>query len=232
MLLTVLKLFLMKTPHVSLHQEVADWVRDLIFDGQLVPGTYIDEREMCARYAISRTPLREALKVLCAEGLLVHEPRVGCSVRVITREDLNEIFPMVSLLEGRSAYEATLRLKPADLEALRIWQSRLEEAFKAQDIAAYYRVNLALHEAIISLSSNAWLTQTILDLRKILRLSRLQQLHAPGRFEQSYHEHQKIFECLLKRDALAAQEAMREHINHQHAALTELADLTLRTVSV
>jgi len=91
---------------------------------------------------------------------------------------------------------------------------------------------LAIHEAIIVLADNAWLAQTISDLRKIVRLSRLQQLHAPGRLAQSLEEHRKIFECLLRRDALAAQEAMREHINHQHAALTQLADLTQRTVAV
>lgn len=222
----------MKTPHVSLHQEVADWVRDQIFEGQLAPGAFIDERDLCTRFAISRTPLREALKVLCAEGLVVHEPRVGCSVRVISRQDLDDIFPMVALLEGRSAYEAALHLKAVDLEALGIWQSRLEDAFLAQDIAAYYRVNLAIHEAIIVLADNVWLAQTISDLRKIVRLSRLQQLHAPGRLAQSLEEHRKIFECLLRRDALAAQEAVREHINHQHAALTQLADLTQRTVAV
>jgi DNA-binding GntR family transcriptional regulator len=222
----------MKPTHVSLHQEVADWVRDQIFEGQLAPGAFIDERDLCARFAISRTPLREALKVLCAEGLVQHEPRVGCSVRVITRQDLDQIFPMVSLLEARAAYEATLKLKAADLEALEIWQSRLEGAFLAQDIAVYYRVNLAIHEAIIVLADNPWLAQTITDLRKILRLSRLQQLHAPGRLEQSLHEHRQIFDCLMRRDALGAQEAMKEHINHQHAALTQLADLTQRTVAV
>jgi DNA-binding GntR family transcriptional regulator len=222
----------MTMPHVSLHQEVADWVRDQIFEGQLTPGTFIDERDFCLRYAISRTPLREALKVLCAEGLVEHEPRVGCRVRVITRKDFDDIFPMVALLEGRSAFEAARFIGPADLEALAIWQNRLEEAFLAHDIPAYYRANLAIHEAIIGLAHNPWLAQTISDLRKILRLSRLQQLHAPGRLAQSVEEHRQIFECLGRSDAWAAQDAMRNHIHHQHEALMQLSSLTPRTVTV
>jgi DNA-binding GntR family transcriptional regulator len=222
----------MTMSHVSLHHEVADWVRDQIFEGQLTPGAFIYERDLCARFAISRTPLREALKVLCAEGLVEHEPRVGCTVRVLKRKDLDDIFPMVALLEGRSAFEAAQNIKPADLDALRIWQSRLEEAFLAQDIPAYYRANLAIHEALIVLAHNPWLAQTISDLRKILRLSRLQQLQAPGRLAQSVQEHRRIFACLERADALGAQDAMRVHIHHQHEALMELTRLTQRTVLV
>ncbi|MDM7950412.1 GntR family transcriptional regulator, partial [Hydrogenophaga sp.] len=90
----------------SLHDEVAAKLRDRIFAGDLAPGSFVDEPALCAELSISRTPLREALKVLTAEGLLRHEPRRGCFVSQITEQDLDEIFPVIALLEGRCAFEA------------------------------------------------------------------------------------------------------------------------------
>ena len=82
----------------SLHDEVAATLREQIFDGSLAPGSFVDEIALCERLSISRTPLREALKVLTAEGLLRHEPRRGCFVNEVTERDLDEIFPVIALL--------------------------------------------------------------------------------------------------------------------------------------
>ena len=87
----------------SLHDEVASRLREQIFGGALPPGSFLDEAALCERLEISRTPLREALKVLVAEGLLRHEPRRGCFVAEVTERDLDEIFPVIALLEGRAA---------------------------------------------------------------------------------------------------------------------------------
>ena len=92
--------------HHSLHDEVAARLRSMIFEGELVPGSFIDEGVLCEVLQISRTPLREALKVLNAEGLVRHEPRRGCFVNQVTEQDLDEIFPVIALLEGRCAFEA------------------------------------------------------------------------------------------------------------------------------
>src|SRR3989338_3411598 len=91
----------------SLHDEAASRLREQIFAGALPPGSFLDEAALCERLAISRTPLREALKVLVAEGLLRHEPRRGCFVAEITERDLDDLFPVIALLEGRAAHEAT-----------------------------------------------------------------------------------------------------------------------------
>lgn len=207
----------------SLHNEVATKLRERIFAGELAPGSFIDEPALCSELAISRTPLREALKVLTAEGLLRHEPRRGCFVSEITERDLDEIFPVIALLEGRCAFEAANNATDADLAALDQLHDRLQRSAKAKRITEYYETNFAIHEAIILLANNRWLAQVIGDLRKIVKLARLQQLHAPGRLEQSLSEHMAVYAALKAHDAEGAEAAMRTHLTRQRVALRELA---------
>lgn len=207
----------------SLHDEVASRLRDLIFSGELSPGAFVDEVTIAERLEISRTPLREALKVLAAEGLVRHEQRRGCFVNQVTEQDLDEIFPVIALLEGRCAFEAARNATEADIAALETLHERLNKHANAGRITLYYEVNFAIHEAIIVLASNRWLAQVIADLRKILKLARLQQLHAPGRLQQSLSEHMAVFAALKARDPEGAEAAMKTHLTRQREALRELA---------
>jgi len=213
----------MRLVHNSLHEEVADQLRQRIFDGELAPGAFLDEVQLAQELSISRTPLREALKVLTAEGLVRHEPRRGCFVAEVTEQDLDEIFPVIALLEGRCAYEAAQNASEADLQALEELHARLARHAKARRVNDYYAANFAIHEAIITLADNRWLAQVITDLRKIVKLARLQQLHAPGRLEQSLSEHLAEFAALKARDAEGAEAAMRTHLTRQRGALREVA---------
>jgi DNA-binding GntR family transcriptional regulator len=111
----------------------------------------------------------------------------------------------------------------ADLAALEVLHTRLTDHAQARRINDYYAANFAIHEAIITLADNRWLAQVIGDLRKMVKLARLQQLHAPGRLDQSLSEHLAVFAALKARDALGAEAAMRTHITRQRAALRELA---------
>lgn len=207
----------------SLHSEVASQIRDRIFAGDLAPGSFVDEVALCAEMTISRTPLREALKVLAAEGLVRHEPRRGCFVNEVTEKDLDDIFPVIALLEGRCAYEAANNASEADMQALAVLHERLQRYGSAGQIKEYYDTNFAIHEALITLANNRWLAQSIADLRKIVKLSRLQQLHAPGRLAQSLSEHMAIYAALQARDSEGAEAAMRTHLTRQRVALRELA---------
>lgn len=213
----------MRLIHNSLHDEAAAALRDRIFAGELGPGMFLDEVQLAEEMKISRTPLREALKVLTAEGLVRHEPRRGCFVNEVTEQDLDEIFPVIALLEGRCAFEAARNATDADLAALEALHDKLNKHAKARRINDYYDANFAIHEAIITLASNRWLASVIGDLRKIVKLARLQQLHAPGRLEQSLSEHMAVFAALKARDAEGAEAAMRTHLTRQRVALREVA---------
>jgi DNA-binding GntR family transcriptional regulator len=213
----------MRLVHSSLHDEVASTLREEIFAGTLAPGSFVDEAAVCERLQISRTPLREALKVLTAEGLVRHEQRRGSFVAEVTQRDLDDIFPVIALLEGRCAWEAARNASDDEIAALETLHDRLEKHAKAKRINDYYATNYAIHEAIIMLADNRWLSQVIGDLRKILKLARLQQLHAPGRLDQSLSEHLAVFAALKARDSDGAEAAMRTHLNRQREALRAVA---------
>jgi len=152
-----------------------------------------------------------------------HEPRRGCFVNEVTEKDLDEIFPVIALLEGRCAYEAARHASDADLKALEELHQKLAQCARAGAIVDYYDTNFSIHEAIITLADNRWLAQAIAGLRRILKLARLQQLHAPGRLDQSLNEHMAVFAALKARDADGAEAAMRTHLQRQREALRELA---------
>src|SRR6187402_2133084 len=130
----------------SLHDEVAAELRERIFAGELAPGAFLDEVALAAQMKISRTPLREALKVLTAEGLVRHEPRRGCFVNEVTEQDLDEIFPVIALLEGRCAREAATKASDMDVQALEDLHQKLSRHAKAKRINEYYATNFAIHE--------------------------------------------------------------------------------------
>jgi DNA-binding GntR family transcriptional regulator len=213
----------MRLVHNSLHDEVAAQLRERIFSGELAPGMFLDEVRLAEQMSISRTPLREALKVLTVEGLVRHEPRRGCFVAEVTEKDLDEIFPVIALLEGRCAFEAAQNASDAELQALEELHQKLTRHARAKRINEYYETNFEIHEAIITLAGNRWLAGVISDLRKIVKLARLQQLHAPGRLDQSLNEHLAVFAALKARDAEGAEAAMRTHLQRQRGALRELA---------
>ncbi len=127
------------------------------------------------------------------------------------------------MLEGRCAFEAARNASDADIAALDVLHERLQKHAKARRINDYYATNFTIHEAIITLANNRWLAQVIADLRKILKLARLQQLHAPGRLEQSLSEHLAIYAALKAHDCEGADAAMRTHLTRQREALRELA---------
>jgi DNA-binding GntR family transcriptional regulator len=205
----------------SLYLDVADRLRTQIFDGVLAPGAWVDELKLAAELGISRTPLREALKVLVAEGLVRLEARRGCFVNELTERDLDEIFPLMALLEGRCAYEATQRATAADIDALEELHTRLQRHAKAGRVNDYYATNDRIHQTLQDLAGNRWLAQVINDLRKVLRLSRQRSLRLPGRMAQSLGEHLAVFDALKSRDAARAERVMREHLANQRVALAQ-----------
>ena len=206
----------------ALYQEVAERLRQRIYAHELPPGTWIDEQKLAEQYGISRTPLREALKVLASEGLVELKPRRGCYVTEISRQDLDEIFPLIALLEGRCAAEAVKRAKAADLTALRAIHDKLEAAARETRVDAFFEANQEFHRKIQELSGNRWLLSVIQDLRKVLKRSRLHSLSLEGRLQQSLEEHRAILARMLAGDATGAERQMYEHLLSGREALARI----------
>jgi len=207
----------------ALYQEVAERLRQLIFTHQLPPGTRIDEQALAVHYGISRTPLREALKVLAAEGLVTLRPRRGCTVTEISDRDLDEILPLMAMLEGRCALDATRRAQPPDLAKLEAIHRQLERFAENRQLERFFEANQEFHLHIQDIAGNRWLRQVIQDLRKVLKLTRLLSLSVDGRLEQSLTEHRAILAAIKAGDAAAAQTAMHDHILSVRRALVHSA---------
>ncbi|MGL5003279.1 MAG: GntR family transcriptional regulator, partial [Casimicrobium sp.] len=197
---------------LSLHDQVAERLRDLIFDRTLEPGSFIDEIALAGEWNISRTPLREALKVLAAEGLVELVQRRGCRVVEMSDDDADALFPVMALLEGRCAFEATQNASDADVRQLDRLHDELEHAASAHDIDAYYRANHAFHTFVQQLAGNRWLDRVTGDLRKFVRLLRGRQLKLPGRIDQSINEHRVLIAAMRARDSTRAERAMHDHL--------------------
>ena len=206
----------------SLHDQVAERVRALIFDRQLAPGELINENVLAEKWQISRTPLREALKVLAAEGLVELVPRRGCRVIEVTETDADELFPIMALLEGRCAFEATQHASADDLHDLQRMHDALERTAAAQDVDGYYKANHAFHSFVQRLANNRWLDRATADLRKFVRMLRGRQLVLPGRIEASINEHRVLIAAMVVGGAARAERAMHDHLLAQLAALKHL----------
>lgn len=206
----------------SLHDGVAARLRNQVFERTLAPGSYIDELALAASWQISRTPLREALKVLAAEGLVELVPRRGCRVVELTDADAEQLFPVMAMLEGRCALEATQRASADDLAQLQRLHDGLERHAAASDVDGYYRVNHEFHSLVQALAANRWLDRATGDLRGFMRLWRGRQLKLPGRIEASIHEHRVLLRAMLAHDAPRAERAMHDHLMAQLAALKAL----------
>ena len=211
----------MKIPTTALYQEVAARLRERIFSQDLLPGVPIDEQALAEEFGISRTPMREALKVLHAEGLVVLEPRRGCFVTELDRQDIDEMFPLMALLEGRCAYEAVRKASDDDIRKIEALHRELEQFAAAGDVEQYFALNCQFHELVQKMARNKWLERITSDLRKFLKLMRGRQLRLPGRLQQSLAEHRMLLAAFQSHNYAAAEKIMHDHLMNQRVALLE-----------
>ncbi len=199
-----------------LYEEVAELLRQRIFaavPSDMQPGAWIDEMKLAAEYGISRTPLREALKVLAAEGLVTMKMRRGAYVTEVNAKDLRDVFHLMAVLEADAAATVASKATAEQLQALQALHQQLEKAAKdRKDHLRFFQLNEAFHIQLLEVADNRWAGQMVADLRKVMKLNRAQSLLKAGRIEESLAEHTAIMAALMVRDAAAAQAAMRAHI--------------------
>lgn len=199
-------------PHRALYEEVAELLRLRIFSRELEPGSWIDELKIAEAYGISRTPLREALKVLAAEGLVTMKVRRGAYVTEVSERDLADVYHLLSLLESDAAGVVAQRATAPELASLQALHAELEAA--VSDREQFFATNERFHMRLLEIANNRWRDQMVADLRKVMKLNRHHSLLKSGRIEESLAEHRAIMAALVQRDAAAATDRMREHFSH------------------
>jgi DNA-binding GntR family transcriptional regulator len=198
-----------------LYEDVADQLRERIFRNELRPGEWLDELKLASEMTISRTPMREAIKVLAAEGLVDMRPRRGAYVAESSPDDLRDIYHLLSLLESDAAAElaATATAAPEAMAELEDLHAQLRRSANCIPVAAgeFFRINEAFHLRLLQLAGNRWRTQVVQDLRKLMKLHRHHSLLKRGRISQSFDEHETLMAALRAGQAEGARRAMQAH---------------------
>lgn len=207
----------------TLHEEIANNLREMIMSGELREGDKIRENELCDLMGISKTPLREALRVLSAEGLIRLIPNRGSFVTTPTFEEIKEMFDVMVALEGVCARTAVEKMSDQDFVKLDNLHRKLEQNFKRKDQKEYIHQNNLYHAFVQELAGNKTLNQIVNGLRQKILLYRFQSLNLPGRFEQSIKEHRSLLAAFRNRDSGKAESLMKSHLKKQCDAMEKLA---------
>jgi DNA-binding GntR family transcriptional regulator len=196
----------------ALYGEVAEQLRQQIFRRDLKPGSWIDEVKIAQEFGISRTPLREALKVLAAEGLVTMKVRRGAYVTEVSETDLADVYHLLSLLESDAAGVVAQKATDEQLKELQQLHKELEAAQNNRD--KFFTLNERFHMRLLEIAGNRWRDQLVADLRKVMKLNRHNSLLKTGRVRESMLEHRAIVEAIARRDAKSAVKRMQEHFTN------------------
>ena len=205
----------------------------MIVQGALTPGTKLNERALCEQLGISRTPLREALKVLSTEGLVELQPNRGAVVALLTERRLREIFAVMGALEALAGELACRNMTAEQFNEIRALHYQMLAHHARGELAPYFRCNQEIHLAIVAASGNATLAATYRNLNAHVRRARYMANLSQSRWDQAVAEHERILEALGRRDAVALQNLLGNHLGAKLsvvlAALGALAEETKET---
>ncbi len=200
----------------ALYEEVAERLRQQIFRHELEPGSWIDELKIAEAFGISRTPLREALKVLAAEGLVTMKVRRGAYVTEVSERDLVEVYELLSLLESDAASRVAAQASDPQVAELQALHDALEAAALPGhvNLDRFFEVNERFHLRLLELADNRWRQQMVADLRKVMKLNRHQSLLKTGRMDDSLKEHRALMAAITKRNPEVTRELMQQHFSN------------------
>jgi len=196
----------------SLHNELADRLRHMIVEGELAPGEKLAEKELCEQFGVSRTPLREAMKVLATEGLVLLTPNRGCAVAKLTLADLDEAFPIMGALEALSGELACRHITDAEIARIRELHERMVKKYEAGALRDYFKLNEQIHQLILNAARNPTLAQMQLSLSGRVRRARYMANMSPARWSRAVAEHEKILEALSARDGKRLAVLLKDHL--------------------
>jgi DNA-binding GntR family transcriptional regulator len=211
-------------PRRSLHDELVERLRRLIVEGDLAPGEKISEKALCATYGVSRTPLREALKVLARERLVVLTPHRGAHVTMLTVADLEQAFPVIGALEALAGELACHWATDGEISQISLLHLKMKTAHKTRDRRKYFRLNQQIHEALAQAARNRILNgmREMLDGR-VSRARYFANISTP-RWDQAMKEHEAILAALKARDGALLGRLLKEHLAHKLETLREVIE--------
>jgi DNA-binding GntR family transcriptional regulator len=198
-----------------LHDEVVSRVRGMLLDGDIRPGARIPEKDLCSVMRISRTPLREALKVLAAEGLVVLLPHRGSRAAKLTDKDVHDLFEVCQGLEALAGELACERITQAELDEICSAHNAMLENYKRRDLAQYYRRNRQIHEAIVAAAMNPVLSNVYESVTARIRRARYVTPMTEQRWAIAIREHEGIVNALIRRDGVGLAHILRAHLRHK-----------------
>lgn len=209
---------------LTLPEAAAERLRTLIIEGELAPGARLNERELSERLGVSRTPLREAFRMLAADGLLVQLPNRGAQVVALSRDDVRHAFEVMASLEGLSGELAAQRVTDGDIDVLRGMQAEMEAAHARHDLPTYYRVNREIHDRINAIAGNPILTHTFRTLNARLHALRFRSNLVPAKWDHAVAEHRCMLEALAARDGGRLRDILVGHLRTKLQAVLETMD--------
>jgi DNA-binding GntR family transcriptional regulator len=208
----------------SLHATVLARLRDMIVEGDLAPGARLNERVLCAQLAVSRTPLREAMKMLAAEGLLALLPNRGAMVPELSADDIRHTFELMAALEAANGELACARIAAEELDEIRALHYEMLACYARRDLPGYYRRNHAIHALINLAARNPVLTQTYRTINARIQALRFRSNFNREKWEAAVEEHEQMIDALAKRDGVRMRAILTQHLAHKcEAVLAELA---------
>jgi DNA-binding GntR family transcriptional regulator len=214
-----------KIPRRTLHDELAGLIRTMIIEGELSPGQRIPEQKLCARFGVSRTPLREALKVLSVERLVRLLPNRGSIVVLITREEADDLIAILGLLEAFAGEQACARIGDGEIAAIRAMHDQMVEHFRRDEKLPYVELSRSIHDAIIKAAGN----ETLIEVHHMLyaRLSTVLSVarKPPPRWSDAVADHELMMSALAARDGAAFALIAHRHAQHTSEIVHEALDM-------
>ncbi len=205
----------------TLHDELVDRLREMIVEGDLTPGIKVPEKDLCEQFGVSRTPLREALKVLATEGLVELLPNRGARVATLTIAALEEAFPVMGALEALAGELACANIIDAEIATVRSLHEDMVRHYKAGALAPYFAANQAIHEAILEAARNPTLVTLHRGLAGRVRRARYMANMSAARWQKAVEEHVDILNALEARDGERLGTLLRAHLANKFATVRD-----------
>ncbi len=208
----------------TLHEELVERLRNLVVEDRLKPGEKVPEKELCENFGVSRTPLREALKVLASEGFVVLQANRGARVAEVTRQELENTFPVIALLEQLAGELACKHLDAEELATIEERHSAMLKAFEMRDRQSYFQANQDIHQALIRGARNDILEGHHKLLAARVRRARFMANLSDERWSQAIDEHERMMVRLRERDSAGLGQLMKQHMMNKFAAHIQALD--------